>query len=367
MKVNYSNLEFGYSLKHHPIKSYSKECVMAVRDTFKSLADGLDFGVTVCSDDISKSSMKIRRNFQCAIAVDHLQYYQRSASNADLIKECNGYINEFLDRMIDESDLLSYKYESYKPENDGTNPRLLEIKDIRDNLKSRINDKLSEDGVNEETKAKVWNLYLSKYEEQMEKLKSLENTVKDHQTRILKCGFLQNAYPLNTKLKSIYDKTITELKSSTDFIVKHFAETGTKIFENSNLIQEKYKHFKPENILQNSIISEIKTNIDDLKPKIDTKLNAVENINQETKTKVWEAYQPKYDQHIEKLRDLEKTVKGYEDQILKCNFLNEANVLNNKREKKYKEINDELNYFFTGLFQQFVNKALEILNPPVQA
>ena len=243
------------------------------------------------------------------------------------------------------------------------NPMMSDIKSILDGFKEKINKNLTDNEINEETKLKAWKTFSSEYDQHLNKLKSLEESVKGCQRDLLICTYAQ-ACSLNNNLIS-YQNDMNNWKINSNRFVEKFTNKAIEFLHKSApyKIGQKYKHYKPENDSENPMILEINSTIAELDAKINKNLSD-NGIEREIADKAFELFSFEYDQLSYKFEMHKKQVKIYQNQIIKCASLIQADSTNNKLERYYQKLMDELKFESNQLNKKLVNKAIELSQQP---
>jgi len=222
---------------------------------------------------------------------------------------------------------------------------ILEIKSIGENLEEAINKSLADKNIDEEIKNQVWELpyYSSKYKQVLDKLKTHEQWVRVYEDKILNCDTLSESNSLNMELKKIHNDAKNELSFHTNQVIRHFYIKALQISNQS--------------LEESPMILDIKNVHKGLKEKINK--NYEDNlINEKIKSAVEELFNPKCNQHLEKLKLIEKSVRQYEDQLLMCDNFQQSKIIVDSLNKKQKEI-DNWKLESVDLIEEIMNKATE--------
>jgi hypothetical protein len=223
---------------------------------------------------------------------------------------------------------------------------ILEIKSVSENLEEKINKSLADKNIEEEVKNQVWQMpfYSSKYKQVLDKLKTHEQWVRVYEDKILNCDTLSESNSLNIELKKMHKDVTEELNFHTNQAIKHFV---TKALQISG---------KP--LEETSMMLDIKNIHGGFKEKINK--NFEDNlINEKVKSAVDNLFNPKCNQHLEKLKLIEKSVRQYEDQLLMCDNFQQSKIIIDSLNKKQKEI-DNWKLDSNNLIEEIINKATEL-------
>lgn len=250
------------------------------------------------------------------------------------------------DRLVKQCIAEGLKLSGQLPEESSI---ILEIKSTYESLEEKINktldDKINDENIKEEVKNQVWQMpfYSSKYDQLLNKLKTHKQVVKEYEESIIKCDSLYEAHSLNRALEKKHEETMDELNFHINQVIKHFVTKALQI--------------TGQPLEESPVMSDIKSILDGFKEKINKNLND-NNINEKIKSDVWKLFCSKYDQHLEKLKLVEKSAKQYEDQLLMCDNFQKAKSITNNLKGIQKKI-DSWKLESNNLIEEITNKAIE--------
>jgi predicted lactoylglutathione lyase len=219
---------------------------------------------------------------------------------------------------------------------------ILEVKSIGENLEETINKSLADKNIDDEVKLQVWQLpfYSSKYKQVLDKFKTHEQLVRIYEDKILNCDTAVKADSLNMELKKMHTDATEELNFHTNQAIKHFV---TKALQISG---------KP--LEETSMMSDIKNLPDEFNKKINKNLSD-NDINQKIKSDIDDLFRSKCDQHLEKLKLIEKSIEKYE---ALPNSKKTEKIINHLAQR-YKQI-DKWEAESDDLIEKITIKALEL-------
>jgi len=220
-----------------------------------------------------------------------------------------------------------------------------EINNIYKNLEANINKTLVDKNIDEEVKEQVWQMpfYQLKYEKVLGKFKEHEDFVRSCQEKIRNSENLSQATNINNDLQKIHKEAMEELSFHKSQLIKHFVTKGlllsglpieeSPIMRDIKTIPEKFKQEVSKNYDKNNISNKIKSNVDDL-------------------------FSDKCNQHLDKIKMVEKSVKQDEDKLLMCENFKEFKGILESLNKKQEDISS-LKFASHKLTQEIINKAIE--------
>lgn len=226
--------------------------------------------------------------------------------------------------------------------------------------------------INTDTRETIY-YYIDKWFAQIKKLNSQINLSNDD---LLKSHFRDVKNTICKHSVDYLNQCIKITQNSLDQKEwrSNIAKFLSEIENESELVIEKYKDFKPENALSNLMILEIKSIYKNLAEKINNYFTD-KNIDEQTRFKVWQlnSWRFEYEQFLNKLKTHEQVIKEYQGKILKCYSLSIASFFDIELKKKHQETIDKLNFnskHLIKLFKTLVRKTSDhtledqILNQP---
>ena len=222
---------------------------------------------------------------------------------------------------------------------------ILEIKGTYESLEETINKSLADKNIDEEVKNQVWQLpfYSSKYKQVLDKLKTHEKLVRMYEDQILNCDTSLKANSLNMELKKIHKDAKDELNFHTNQAIKHFINKAFQLAD--------------QPLEESPMMLDIKNIHGGFKEKINK--NFEDNlINEKIKSDVGKLFRPKCDQHLDKLKFIEKSVQKCEHELLMSDNFKQAKYINDSLHQKQREI-DNWKLASNNLTEEIINKAIE--------
>lgn len=317
----------------------------------------------LADNDELKSSLRQQKNAICKRMVE---YSGDSINKSQIHKdqeEYRAYKMKFWNEQEQDMDLMEKHYGEFKHSNHLNNKMLLETKSYYEDLEEKINKTLADKNVDQESIDKTWQSVNSNFGKHLEKCISHETFVKQMQAKVLEHGCLFgsanqpksfiHAKNMAEQLNVKHKQAIDNLKFNSEQIIKQFVAKGLEISGQSSE--------------DSSIILEIKNTYENLEETINKGLTD-KNIDEEVKLQVWQLpfYSSKYKQVLDKLKTHEQWVRVYEDKILNCETLSEANSLNTELKQMHKGAKEELNFHTNQVIKHFAIRALQILDKPLE-
>ena len=367
-------IEKNYS-HFRPINHLNNKMLLEIKSTYEDLEETINKSLAdknVDQESIAKTWQSVRANYEkhlqkCKSHESLVKHMQDTILNSACVGGCGGgapdgfigakRIEEQLNlqhkKAIGDlkfnSEQLVKQFVAKGLELSGQPPEessmILEIKSAYEDLEEKINKSLADKNVDDEVKLQVWQLsyYRSKYDQLLSKLKTHEQAVKEYQDTILKCDSLYEAHSLGAALEKKHKETMDELNFHTNQVIKHFVTKALQI--------------TGQPLEESPMMSDIKSILDGFKEKINKNLND-NNINEKIKSDVWKLFCSKCDQHLEKLKLVEKSVKQYEGQLLMCDNFQQAKSITNNLKGIQKQI-DNWKLGSNDLMEEITNKAIE--------
>ena len=237
------------------------------------------------------------------------------------------------------------------------NEVLLEIKDLQEKLKEKIDQKLDNHNFDEQTKSYALQLFNS--QQHLKKLQYIEQSIKPINDDLLTCGISSNIFFDLTNFQK-FESLVNSLNQKKQEITNWKNRSDSLTEEIINTVIE----FAQE---KTSTTLEIKSIGENLEETINKGL-ADKNIDEEVKNQVWQMpfYSSKYKEVLDKLETHKQLVKTCENKILNCDTFVSANSLNMELKKIHKDRIEELNFYTNQVVKHFVTKALQISGKPLE-
>ena len=221
-----------------------------------------------------------------------------------------------------------------------------EINDIYKKLEANINKTLVDKNIDEEVKEQVWQMpfYQLKYQKVLDKFKEHEGFVRSCQEKIRNSENLSQVNNINNDLQKFHKEAMEELNFHKSQLIKHFVTKGlllsglpieeSPIMRDIKTIPEKFKQEVNKNYDSNNISNKIKFDVDDL-------------------------FSDKCNQHLDKLKFIEKSVQKLEHELLMSDNFKQAKGIIDGLNKQQKEI-DNWKLDANNLIEQITSKAIEM-------
>ena len=300
--------------------------------------------ISLADDGSLRTSLKQEKNAICKKNVEHLTSCHRMTQDKNHQVGFGNYIIKFFRADEDgEFSLIMKKYSHFSSGNELNNKMILEIRHVYEELKEKINQSMNDKNIGEDVQQYSWQRMLPSYNQLLEKIKVYEKSIKTKQESILNINSLSLADHYNRELERDYNKIINELNFDSNQLVKRFVAKG---FEVSG-----------QSFEESPVILEIKEIIDGFKKKIDKNLTD-NDINQKIKSAVFKLFKSKFDQHLDQLKQIEKSIKQTENTLIYSNNLENFKSTQNNL-KHYQQKIDKWKLESDKLTEEIINKAIE--------
>jgi len=325
--VNQESIDKTWQFVRQNYKNHVEKCESHEKFVKQMQAKVLEHGTLWGGTNKPKSFIDAK-NMAEQLNVNHKQAIDNLKFNSDQV------VKQFIAKGLE----LSGK----SPEESSI---ILEIKSIGEHLEEKINKSLVDKNIDDEVKLQVWQMpfYSSKYKQVLDKLKTHEQFVRIYEDKVLNCDSSSKANSLNMELKKMHQDVTEELNFHTNQAIKHFV---TKALQISG---------KP--LEETSMMSDIKSLANEFNEKT-SKSWSENNISEKIKSAVDKLFHSKCEQHLEKLKLIEKSVQKSEHELLMCDSLKQAKYITDSLNQKQKDI-DNWRLESDKLIEEITEKAIE--------
>jgi hypothetical protein len=310
------------------------EASNAVLETLKNsftAVEELNERIKATDDDISKSSLRQQKSAICKQMIEYSGKRHNESHDQGFRDKCMEYRVYFGDKLEGDSDLIEKYYGHFQNRNPDTfvleNDMLVEIRSLyKDSFKETVRQKLAEKNVGSVSIHYAWQGHmLTNYNNYEQNCINHERQIEKLQEMILNCGAtprwgattqsFTDAKPLENKLNQYHASGIERLTIDLNQLIGQFIDKG--IMHQSYLDFRKLCEQSGEPLEESEALLEIK----DLQEKLTEKIaQTLDNhdFDEQTKSQAFQLFNSQYKQHLNKLQNIEKSIKPINDGLLAC-------------------------------------------------